>query len=68
MENKLSVKGMSCAHCTGRVKTYLESLDHVSRVHVDLETQTARFESETPVDMDLVIKEITAFGFTAKVL
>ncbi len=66
MEKKLSIEGMLCMHCVGRVKKYLEAIENVSDVHVDLENKKAIFKSTDDIDMKTVIKEINAFGFTAK--
>ena len=38
---KLTVKGMTCDHCTHAVKTALEGLDGVRSARVDLEGGTA---------------------------
>lgn len=66
MEKKLSIQGMSCQHCVGRVKKYLEAIENVSEVHVDLEDKEAVFSAEENMDMKTAIKEINAFGFTAE--
>jgi len=66
MEKKLSIEGMSCQHCVGRVKKYLETIENVSEVHVDLENKKAVFNAQENMDMETAIKAINAFGFTAK--
>ncbi len=66
MGKKLSIQGMSCQHCVGRVKKYLEAIETVSDVHVDLENKEAVFKAAANMDMETAIKAITAFGFTAK--
>ena len=65
MEKKLRVEGMSCQHCVGRVKKYLESVENVTDVHVDLENKSADFKVGPDIDMDAVIEKIKSFGFTA---
>jgi Cu+-exporting ATPase len=64
MEKNLSVEGMSCQHCVGRVKKYLETVG--TDVQVNLEGKKAVFNPGPNLDMDTVIKEISAFGFTVK--
>lgn len=64
MQKNLSVEGMSCQHCVNRVKKYLETVG--TDVVVDLAAKKAKFDAESDVDMDTVIKEISEFGFTAK--
>ncbi len=66
MKKKLSIQGMSCQHCVGRVKKYLEAIETVSEVHVDLENKEAVFRTDAKMDMETAIKAINAFGFTAK--
>lgn len=66
MEKKLSIQGMSCQHCVGRVKKYLEAIENVSEVHVDLENKEAVFNADANMDMETAIKAINAFGFTTK--
>ena len=63
MEKKLNIEGMSCMHCVGRVKKYLESV--ASDVHVDLGGKEARFTADDSLDMAAVIKAVNDFGFTA---
>ncbi len=64
MKKNLSVEGMSCQHCVGRVKKYLETVG--TDVHVDLEEKKAEFNTEQDLDMEKVVKDISAFGFTVK--
>ena len=66
MEKKISIEGMSCMHCSGRVKKFLESNQCVSNVSVDLEQKTAVFHCDDSVDMDALAKGITELGFPAK--
>ncbi len=63
MEKKLNIEGMSCMHCVGRVRKYLESV--ATDVQVNLDDKEARFTPGNQFDMDTAIKEINAFGFTA---
>ena len=66
MEKKLSVEGMSCPHCVGRVKKHLQSVPNVSNVDVDLEAKQAVFQTDGDIDMQGIIAAINDFGFTAK--
>lgn len=63
MEKKLNIEGMSCMHCVGRVKKYLETV--ASDVTVDLEAKKASFNADAGLDMAKVIQDINGFGFTA---
>ena len=55
----LTVEGMMCAHCTGRVQQALSALDGVSAVEVRLEDQTAAVTLSAPVS-DEVLKQAVA--------
>ncbi len=65
MQKKITIEGMSCQHCVGRVKKYLDSVPHVSGVHVDLEAKEAVFEADGDIDMNAIVQAIGEFGFTA---
>jgi copper chaperone CopZ len=66
MEKTLSVEGMTCMHCSGRVKKYLESNNAVSNVTVDLEGKKAVFSCDDTLNIDTVVKDITELGYPAK--
>ena len=44
----LSVQGMACASCVGRVEAALAALDGVEGVGVNLAAETARFDAAGP--------------------
>ncbi len=56
---KLSIEGMSCMHCVGRVDKALNGIEGVSEVEVDLETNSASVNSGSVSDEDIkaAIKE-----------
>ena len=64
---KLTVEGMSCNHCVGRVQKALEALNGVQKVKVDLEGKSAEvsFDSET-VDQQAIEEVITAQGYAVR--
>ncbi|MCD4742812.1 MAG: heavy-metal-associated domain-containing protein [Desulfobacteraceae bacterium] len=66
MKKTLSVEGMTCMHCSGRVKKYLESNSGISNITVDLGNKEAAFTCDNTVNLDTVIKDITELGYTAK--
>lgn len=49
MKKRLTITGMSCQHCVNHVKEYLEEVDGVKDVVVDLEKGTAVFEADANV-------------------
>ena len=66
MGKKLSVEGMTCMHCLGRVTKQLEATDGISNVKVDLENKEAVFSCDDTVNLDVVAKDITELGYPAK--
>jgi copper chaperone CopZ len=66
MEKKLNVEGMTCMHCSGRVKKYLESNNGISDVTIDLEEKEAVFSCDDTIDVDRLAKGITELGYPAK--
>lgn len=57
MKKIIRIEGMSCGHCTARVKKALEGLAGISSVEVDLSSNTATIEADVTVT-DAVLKEI----------
>ncbi len=41
MEKRLSIEGMSCSHCVGRVRSALSGIQGVTSVQVDLTGKSA---------------------------
>ena len=66
MEKTLSVEGMTCMHCSGRVTKYLESNNGISNVTVDLGNKEAVFTCDDTVNLNTVVKGITELGYPAK--
>ena len=59
----IKVQGMSCGHCTAAVTKALENIEGVTNVTVDLQTATAEWQEEQPVDREQVKQAILAIGF-----
>jgi Copper chaperone len=54
MNKKISIEGMSCMHCSNRVKNALSALPGVKEVSVDLDGKCALVEADTALsDADL---------------
>ena len=62
MEKKLTVEGMSCSHCSGRVEKALNALEGVS-ASVDLERKTASVTLSAPVDDAVLKKAVEDAGY-----
>ncbi len=53
---ELTVEGMSCSHCTGRVQKALEAFEAVKKVEIDLAAKKVAITYDTEVlnQQDLV--------------
>jgi copper chaperone len=60
---KFKILGMSCQHCVDAVTDALSRVEGVTDVEVDLDSGTATFSEETPVDMDAVRKAVEEAGY-----
>ncbi|MDP2737387.1 MAG: heavy metal translocating P-type ATPase [Pseudorhodobacter sp.] len=62
----LSVQGMTCASCVGRVEKGLSSLDVVSDVSVNLATETASFRAAGPKAAVNAARKLDDLGYPAR--
>lgn len=62
----VSIHGMSCASCVGRVEKALLAVDGVSDVSVNLASETARFQVSKPSDVGLAVQSLNALGYPAR--
>ena len=61
---ELSIKGMSCATCVGRVEAALREVDGVAEASVNLATERASVEyTEEPVELSELVDAITEAGY-----
>lgn len=63
MKKQLVINGMSCGHCSSRVKSTLEEVDGVTDVNVDLGKKTATFVSSNELSDDMFISLIQDIGY-----
>ena len=66
MTKVLTVEGMMCAHCTGRVQKSLEAVEGVKAVTMSLEEKTATVELEAEVSEDVLTAAVTEAGYEVK--
>ncbi len=59
----ININGMSCTHCSARVKTALESLRGVS-AEVSLEEKNARVKCPASMSAETLAKAVSDVGFT----
>ena len=66
MTKVLTVEGMMCAHCTGRVQKALEAVEGVSAVTMSLEEKTATVELKGEVADETLTAAVTEAGYEVK--
>ena len=62
----LSIEGMSCASCVGRVEKTLSALAGVSDVAVNLASETARLSVDDPARLSEAARALAALGYPAR--
>ncbi len=63
MKKVMTVEGMMCNHCTGRVQQVLSALEGVSAVEMSLENKTATVTLSAPVEEHTLVDAVTAAGY-----
>ncbi len=63
MTKVLTIEGMMCAHCTGRVQKALEAVEGVSAVAMDLEKKTASVTLSGEVSDEALKKAVDEAGY-----
>jgi Cu+-exporting ATPase len=58
---ELTVEGMSCGHCVGRVTKSVQGVDQQARVEIDLPTKKVRIDSNA--DLDKIAAAIDEAGY-----
>ena len=59
----IHIVGMTCQHCVMTVEEALGRVDGVTDVEVDLDSATATFSEEKPVDMTAVRQAVADAGY-----
>lgn len=63
MKKTIYIDGMSCGHCTARVKAALEQLNGVSSVEVELEAKRAVVETDGSVADNAIRDAVDEAGY-----
>ena len=63
MKKVITVEGMMCGHCTGRVQKVLEAVEGVACVEMSLENKTATVELSAEVADEVLAGVITEAGY-----
>lgn len=66
MKKVMTIEGMMCGHCTGRVQKALEEVAGISGVTMSLEDKTATVELEGEVTDEALTAAVTAAGYEVK--
>jgi len=65
-QTTLSIDGMTCASCVGRVEKALAGLDGVSDVAVNLASETARLSLDDPSRLTDATQTLASLGYPAR--
>ncbi|WP_436399567.1 heavy metal translocating P-type ATPase [Roseobacter sp. S98] len=65
-QTTLSIEGMTCASCVGRVEKALAGLDGVSEVAVNLASETARLSLDDPSRLADATQTLASLGYPAR--
>ena len=63
MTKVMTIEGMMCAHCTGRVQKALEEIQGVGAVNVSLEDKTATVELDGAVTDEALKAAVSEAGY-----
>lgn len=65
---ELTVEGMSCNHCVGRVTKSVQAVDAEAKVAIDLDKASVRIDSQA--DLERIVAAIDGAGYpvTARAL
>ena len=66
MKKVMTIEGMMCGHCTGRVQKALEAVAGVSAVSMSLEEKTATVEMTGEVSDEVLTAAVTEAGYEVK--
>lgn len=58
---ELTVEGMSCQHCVGRVTKSVQAVDADAKVAIDLDKASVRIDSRA--DLDRIVAAIDGAGY-----
>lgn len=66
MTKVMTIEGMMCGHCTGRVQKALEAVEGVSGVTMSLEDKTATVELSAEVSDEALTAAVTGAGYEVR--
>lgn len=63
MKTVVKIGGMHCGNCKKRLEGFFTAIEGVKEAEVDLESASARIESESQLDLAFLKEEIEDMGF-----
>ena len=66
MTKVMTIEGMMCGHCTGRVQKALEAIEGVTAVTMSLEAKTATVELAAEVSEEALTAAVAEAGYEVK--
>ncbi len=63
MEERITIRGMSCGHCVQAVTEALQKLDGIEQINVSLEDGQASFQNTKGLKVETIKAAITKIGF-----
>ena len=63
MKKIITIEGMHCEHCKGRVETALKGMEEIKNAKVDLNKKTATVSLKEEVSDDKLFETVKAIGF-----
>lgn len=64
---ELTVEGMSCGHCVGRVTKTVQGIDAAAKVEIDLPTGKVKIDSSADLDRIAAAIDDAGYPVTARV-
>ncbi|KFY03343.1 hypothetical protein V490_00208, partial [Pseudogymnoascus sp. VKM F-3557] len=61
----LSIEGMSCGSCIGKITAGLEELPFVTKVNIDLLTNSGAVEFRGKINVDPILEKVSDLGYNA---
>ncbi|OBT92458.1 hypothetical protein VE01_09556 [Pseudogymnoascus verrucosus] len=61
----LSIEGMSCGSCIGKITAGLEGLPFVTKVNIDLLTNSGAVEFRGKINVDPILEKVSDLGYNA---
>ena len=66
MKKVMTIEGMMCGHCTGRVQKTLEAIEGVGEVVMSLEDKNATLQLTAEVSDEVLATAVTDAGYDVK--